>query len=62
MPPNIVQPTANLIPSPAPGPILPTIKGTIAISVDKLVIIMGLNLLLQDSTMDASTLFPLTLN
>ena len=28
IPPNIVHPTANLIPSPAPGPMFPTIKGT----------------------------------
>ena len=40
----MVQPTANLEPSPAPGPMLPITKGIIAIIVLKDVIKIGLNL------------------
>ena len=41
MPPKIVAPTASLDASPAPGPILPTISGNIAIIVLSEVIIIG---------------------
>ena len=44
IPPKIVEPTANLEPSPAPGPIFPITNGIIAIIVLNDVIIIGLNL------------------
>ena len=47
--PKIVDPTARRLPSPAPGPMLPINKGTIATNVLKLVMIIALNLLLQAS-------------
>ena len=47
IPPKIVAPTANLDPSPAPGPIFPITKGIIAIIVLNDVIIIGLILSLQ---------------
>ena len=39
--PKIVEPTANLEPSPAPGPIFPITRGSIAIIVLKEVIMIG---------------------
>ena len=62
IPPNIVAPTANLDPSPAPGPIFPTIKGIIAIMVLREVIMIGLNLKLQASLTAFSMSFPFVLN
>ena len=62
IPPRIVEPTASLDPSPAPGPILPTTKGIIAIIVLKDVISIGLNLKRQASFIALSMLFPITLN
>ena len=41
IPPKIVEPTANLEPSPAPGPIFPLTYGSIAIIVLKEVIMIG---------------------
>ena len=49
IPPNIVEPTAKRLPSPAPGPIFPINKGSIAIIVESDVIIIARNLLLQAS-------------
>ena len=56
IPPKIVDPTANLDASPAPGPMLPTISGYIAIMVLNEVIMMGLILNLQAS-INASSIF-----
>ena len=47
IPPKMVAPTANLDPSPAPGPIFPITKGIIAIIVLNDVIMIGLNLTAQ---------------
>ena len=58
IPPKIVAPTASLDPSPAHGPMLPTIKGIMAIIVLKDVIIMGLNLREQASDIEFSMFFP----
>ena len=58
MPPKIVDPTASLEPSPAPGPIFPITKGTIAIIVLRDVIIIGLNLMSHASFIALSILFP----
>ena len=49
IPPKIVDPTANLDASPAPGPKFPITSGNIAIIVLIEVIIIGLNLRLQAS-------------
>ena len=49
MTPKIVEPTARRLPSPAPGPMLPTNNGTIAIMVESEVIIIARNLRLQAS-------------
>ena len=49
IPPNIVAPTARRLPSPAPGPILPINKGSIAIIVESEVIMIARNLLRQAS-------------
>ena len=61
IPPKIVEPTANLEPSPAPGPIFPMTKGIIAIIVLKDVIMIGLNLTAQASLTADSIFFPVVL-
>ena len=61
IPPKIVAPTANLEPSPAPGPIFPITSGSIAIMVLKEVIMIGLNLILQASLTADSIFFPAVL-
>ena len=58
----MVEPTANLDVSPAPGPILPITSGNIAIIVLIEVIIIGLNLRSQASLIDDSIFFPVALN
>ena len=62
MPPKIVAPTANLEPSPAPGQILPIVKGIMAIIVLIDVIIIGLNLKEQASVIEFSIFFPVALS
>ena len=62
MPPKIVEPTASLDASPAPGPIFPITNGNIAIMVLIEVIIIGLNLRLQASFIETSMFFPVALN
>ena len=49
IPPKIVEPTASLAASPAPGPQLPMMSGKTARQVLALVIMMARNLLLQAS-------------
>ena len=61
IPPKMVAPTANLDPSPAPGPIFPITKGIIAIIVLNDVIMIGLNLTAQASFTANSILFPVVL-
>ena len=61
IPPKIVDPTANLDPSPAPGPIFPITKGNIAIIVLKEVIMIGLILSLQASLIAVSIFAPVLL-
>ena len=61
IPPKIVDPTANLDPSPAPGPIFPITKGYIAIIVLKEVIMIGLILSLQASLIAVSIFAPVLL-
>ena len=61
-PPNIVEPTASLDPSPAPGPMFPTTKGIIAIIVLNEVIIIGLNLRSHASLTAFSIFLPVVLN
>ena len=62
IPPSIVAPTANLDPSPAPGPILPITNGNIAIIVLIEVIIIGLNLKLHASSTAFLISLPLVVN
>ena len=62
IPPNIVDPTASLDPSPAPGPRFPITSGNIAIIVLNEVIIIGLNLNSQDSLIAFSIFFPVALS
>ena len=62
IPPKIVEPTANLDASPAPGPILPIIYGIIAIIVLTDVIMIGLNLKLEASLIALSIFLPEVLN
>ena len=62
IPPKIVEPTANLDASPAPGPILPIINGIIAIIVLTDVIMIGLNLKLEASLIALSIFLPEVLN
>ena len=61
IPPRIVEPTANLEPSPAPGPKFPITKGIIAIIVLSDVIIIGLNRTAHASLTANSIVFPLDL-
>ena len=61
IPPKIVAPTANLDPSPAPGPIFPQTKGNIAIIVPNDVIIIGLNLIKHASLTAEIIFFPVAL-
>ena len=62
IPPNIVEPTAKRLPSPAPGPMFPINRGTIAIIVESEVIIIARNLLLDASTAAVSMFFPALLS
>ena len=61
IPPKIVDPTANLDPSPAPGPIFPITSGSIAIIVLNDVIIIGLILSLHASLTAFSNFAPVVL-
>ena len=61
IPPKIVEPTANLEPSPAPGPIFPITNGSIAIIVLSEVIMIGLNLTAQASLTEDSKFLPVVL-
>ena len=61
IPPSIVDPTASLEASPAPGPIFPITKGNIAIIVLIDVIIIGLNHNSHASLTEACISFPVVL-
>ena len=62
IPPNMVEPIASLAASPAPGPILPRIKGKTAKQVLALVIMIARNLNLQAVIVAFWIFFPVLLS